>query len=104
LTGIPNLMLVLTKDRRHLGIRTEMLTDGVVELYRAGAVDGSRKAVMPGAGVVTSRGDVRHVVTGHGRVGLFGMGAHKRAEALISIAHPDFREELARRARELHLT
>ena len=57
-----------------------------------------------GAGVVTSRGDVHHVVTEHGRVNLFGMGVHERARALISIAHPAFREELERRAHELRLT
>jgi 4-hydroxybutyrate CoA-transferase len=214
--GIPNTVLEMIRDRRHLGIHTEMLTDGIVSLYRAGAIDGSRKTVMPGhivctfaagtralydfvhdnpvvsfracdftndphvigqndnvvavnsalqidltgqvdadsigsqifsgiggqvdfirgasrsrggrpiiaipstamdgkvsrivptlsagAGVVTSRGDVHHVVTEHGRVDLFGMGVHERARALISIAHPDFREELTRRAHELRLT
>ena len=45
--GIPNMVLALIRDRRHLGVHTEMLTDGIVELYRAGAIDGSRKAVMP---------------------------------------------------------
>ncbi len=214
--GIPNTVLSLIGDRRHLGIHTELLTDGVVGLYQTGAIDGSRKAVMPGrivctfaggtralydfvhdnplvtlraadftndpyvigqndnvvavnsaleidltgqvdadsigpqifsgiggqvdfirgasrsrggrpiiaipstakdgtvsrivptlsagAGVVTSRGDVHHVVTEHGRVNLFGMGVHERARALISIAHPGFREELERRAHELRLT
>jgi 4-hydroxybutyrate CoA-transferase len=214
--GIPNTVLAMVGDRRHLGIHTEMLTDGIVGLYRAGAIDGSRKTVMPGhivctfaagtrglydfvhdnplvsfracdftndpyvigqndnvvainsalqidltgqvdadsigahifsgiggqvdfirgasrsrggrpiiaipstamdgkvsrivptlspgAGVVTSRGDVHHVVTEHGHANLFGMGVHERARALISIAHPDFREELQRRAHELRLT
>ena len=214
--GIPNMVLELIRDRRRLGVHTEMLTDGIVELYHAGAIDGSRKAIMPGkilctfaaglrelydfvddnplvafygadftndpyvigqndnvvavnsaiqidltgqvdadsigshlysgiggqvdfirgaarsrggrpiiaipstakngtisrivpvlapgAGVVTSRGDVHHVVTEHGRVDLFGLGIHERAKALISIAHPDFREELDRQAHELRLT
>lgn len=214
--GIPNTVLAMIEDRRHLGIHTEMLTNGIVDLYRAGAIDGSRKTVMPGhivctfaggtqalydfvhdnplvtfraadftndpyvigqndnvvainsaleidltgqvdadsigphifsgiggqvdfirgasrsrggrpiiavpstamngkvsrivptlsagAGVVTSRGDVHHVVTEHGHVNLFGMGVHDRARALISIAHPAFREELERRAHELRLT
>ena len=214
--GIPNLVLELIRDRRHLGIHTEMLTDGIVELYRAGAIDRSRKRILPGkivctfaaglrqlydfvddnplvafhgadftndpyvigqndnvvavnsaiqidltgqvdadsigsqlysgiggqvdfirgaarsrggrpiiaipstarngtvsrivpilspgAGVVTRRGDVHHVVTEYGRVDLFGMGVHDRAKALISIAHPDFREELERKAHELRLT
>jgi 4-hydroxybutyrate CoA-transferase len=214
--GIPNTVLAMIGDRRHLGIHTEMLTDGIVALHQAGAIDGSRKTVMPGhivctfaagtralydfvhdnplvsfracdftndphvigqndnavavnsalqidltgqvdadsigphifsgiggqvdfirgasrsrggrpiiailstamdgkvsrivpaltpgAGVVTSRGDVHHVVTEHGHVNLFGMGVHERARALISIAHPDFREELERGAHELRLT
>ncbi|MGC1410796.1 MAG: acetyl-CoA hydrolase/transferase C-terminal domain-containing protein [Acetobacteraceae bacterium] len=214
--AIPNAVLTRISDRRHLGIHTEMLTDGIVDLYYAGAIDGSRKTVMPGkivctfaagqqrlydfvdanpmvefhgadftndpyvigqndnvvavnsaiqidltgqvdadsigsqlysgiggqvdfirgaarsrngrpiiavpstarhgtvsrivptlstgAGVVTSRGDVHHVVTEYGRVDLFGMGVHERARALISIAHPDFREELDRKAHELRLT
>jgi 4-hydroxybutyrate CoA-transferase len=214
--GIPNMVLEIIKDRRHLGVHTEMLTDGMVELYRAGAIDGSRKTIMPGkivctfaaglqqlydfvddnplvafygaeftndpfvigqndnvvavnsaiqidltgqidadsigpqlysgiggqvdfisgaarsrngrpiialpstakngtvsrivptlssgAGVVTSRGDVHHVVTEYGRVDLFGLGIHERAKELISIAHPDFREDLDRKAHELRLT
>jgi acyl-CoA hydrolase len=214
--GIPNTVLAMIGDRRHLGIHTEMLTDGIVALHRAGAIDGSRKAVMPGrivctfaggtralydfvhdnplvsfracdftndphvigqndnvvainsalqidltgqvdadsigvhvfsgiggqvdfirgasrsrggrpiivlpstamdgrvtrivptlspgAGVVTSRGDVHHVLTEHGHVNLFGMGVHERARALISIAHPDFREDLERAAHKLRLT
>ncbi|MBS0644597.1 MAG: 4-hydroxybutyrate CoA-transferase [Proteobacteria bacterium] len=213
--GIPNTVLELIADRRHLGVHTEMLTDGMVGLYRAGAIDGSRKKVMPGkivcsfaaglrplydfiddnplvevhparftndpfviaqndnvvavngalqidltgqvdadsvgthiysgiggqvdfirgasrsaggrpiiaipstamggkisrivptlapgSGVVTSRGDVHHVVTEYGHVDLFGLGVHARAKALISIAHPDFREELSRQAHELRL-
>lgn len=213
--GIPNMVIELIKDRRHLGVHTEMLTDGIVGLYRAGAIDGSRKTIMPGkivctfaaglrelydfiddnplvafygadftndpfviaqndnavavnsaiqidltgqvdadsmgsqlysgiggqvdfirgaarsrggrpvialpstarngtvsrivatlspgAGVVTSRGDVHHVVTEYGRVDLFGLGIHERAKAMISIAHPDFRDELDRQAHELRL-
>ena len=214
--GMPNVVLQAIGDRRHLGIHTEMLTDGIVGLYRTGAIDGSRKTVMPGkivcsfaggtralydfvhdnplvavhgseftndpavigqndnvvainsalqidltgqvdadsigwhlfsgiggqvdfirgaarsrggrpiialpstahggtvsrivaslspgGGVVTSRGDVHYVVTEHGRVNLFGLGVHERARALISIAHPAFREELERQGRELRLT
>jgi acetyl-CoA hydrolase len=213
--GIPNAVLELIADRRHLGVHTEMLTDGIAGLFKAGAIDGSRKTVMPGkvvccfaaglqplydfvddnlavefhgcdftndpyvigqndnvvavnsalqidltgqvdadsvgthiysgiggqvdfirgaarskrgrpiiavpstavdgtvsrivptlapgAGVVTSRGDVHHVVTEYGHVDLFGLGVHERARALISIAHPDFREELSRQAHELRL-
>jgi 4-hydroxybutyrate CoA-transferase len=214
--GIPNAVLELLGDRRHLGVHTEMLTDGIVSLYKSGAIDNSRKAIMPGksvcafaagrsslydfvhdnplfefhganftndpyviaqnsnvvavnsalqidltgqvdadsvgthiysgiggqvdfirgaarseggrpiiaipstamggtvsrivptlapgAGVVTSRGDVHHVVTEFGHVDLFGLGVHARARALISIAHPNFREQLSREAHTLRLS
>jgi 4-hydroxybutyrate CoA-transferase len=49
-----------------------------------------------GAGVVTTRGHVRWVVTEHGAVNLHGMTLRERGEALISIAHPDFRAALQR--------
>jgi len=48
----------------------------------------------PGAGVVTSRGDVHYVVTEFGVAYLHGKTIRQRAEALIEIAHPQFREEL----------
>jgi acyl-CoA hydrolase len=47
-----------------------------------------------GAGVVTTRGHVHWVVTEFGIVDLFGKNLKQRAKALISIAHPDHREEL----------
>lgn len=50
--------------------------------------------LKPGAGVVTTRGHVRWVVTEHGAVDLHGKTLRQRGEALISIAHPDFRAEL----------
>ena len=52
----------------------------------------------PGAGVVTTRGHVHWVVTEFGAVNLHGMTLRERAEALISIAHPDFRNGLRREA------
>jgi acyl-CoA hydrolase len=48
----------------------------------------------PGAGVVTSRGDVHYVVTEHGVAYLHGKTLRERAEAMISIADPRFRAEL----------
>jgi len=54
-----------------------------------------------GAGVVTTRGHVHWVVTEYGAVNLWGMTLRQRAEALISIAHPDFRAELRREVNEL---
>jgi acyl-CoA hydrolase len=55
--------------------------------------------LAPGAGVVTTRGHVHWVVTEYGVVNLHGLSIRERAQALISIAHPDFRAELARDAR-----
>jgi acyl-CoA hydrolase len=54
-----------------------------------------------GAGVVTTRGHVHWVVTEYGAVNLHGKTLRQRAEALISIAHPDFRPELRRQVAQL---
>ena len=56
-----------------------------------------------GAGVVTSRADVHYVVTEFGAVNLFGKNLRERAEALISIAHPDFQAGLEEQARARNL-
>jgi len=50
--------------------------------------------LSPGAGVVTSRGLIRYVVTEHGVAYLHGKTIRERAQALINVAHPKFREEL----------
>lgn len=212
---IPNAVLKELRNHTHLGVHTEMLSDGIVDLVRAGAIDCSRKSYHPhkiicsfvmgtralydfmddnpfvesygsefvndpfiiarndrmvavnsalqvdltgqvnsdsignklysgiggqvdfirgaaksrggkpiialpstacggtlsrivaelpaGAGVVTSRGDVHFVVTEYGVADLYAKGVHERAEALIKIAHPKFRDELGRRAVELKL-
>ncbi|MBP3319414.1 MAG: 4-hydroxybutyrate CoA-transferase, partial [Ruminiclostridium sp.] len=47
-----------------------------------------------GSAVTTSRNDVNYVVTEYGIAQLRGKSLRKRAEALIEIAHPDFRDEL----------
>ncbi len=52
-----------------------------------------------GAGVVTTRGDVRYVVTEYGIADLYGRNIRERALALINIAHPRFREELLEKAK-----
>ncbi len=56
--------------------------------------------LKPGAGVVTSRGDVHYVVTEFGVANLYGKTIQERAKALIEIAHPDFRDELTQYAQE----
>lgn len=52
--------------------------------------------LQQGAGVVTTRGHVHYVVTEYGVVNLYGKNMEQRAKALISIAHPNHREELER--------
>ncbi len=59
--------------------------------------------LQPGAGVVTSRGDVHYVITEHGVAYLHGKTLCQRAEALIAIAHPHFRDELEEAARQARL-
>ena len=51
-----------------------------------------------GASVTTTRAHVHYVATEYGVVNLFGKSLKERAKALISIAHPNFREELEREA------
>ena len=53
-----------------------------------------------GTAVVTSRGDVHWVVTEYGAANLHGKSLRERAKALISIAHPDFRDLLKKEAME----
>ena len=67
-----------------------------------GRVSRIAPVLAEGAGVVTSRAHVRTVVTEYGVAELFGRSVRERAAALIAIAHPDFREELAREARRLY--
>jgi len=64
-----------------------------------GSVSRITASLKPGSGVVTTRAHVRTVVTEWGVAELFGKSIRERAEALISIAHPDFRDELAGEAR-----
>jgi acetyl-CoA hydrolase len=58
--------------------------------------------LKPGAGVVTTRNHVRYVVTEYGVAALYGKTIRQRAQALINIAHPQFREELTRKAKEMN--
>lgn len=69
------------------------------------AKNGTLSRIVPtlneGAGVVTTRNDVHYVVTEHGVVNLFGKTVRQRAQALIQIAEPKFREELTAAAKAL---
>lgn len=61
---------------------------------RGGSVSRIVPVLDPGSGVVTTRADVHYVVTEHGVASLHGRTLRQRAEALIAIAHPSFRDEL----------
>jgi acetyl-CoA hydrolase len=61
---------------------------------RNGEISRIVSMLAPGSGVVTTRADVHYVVTEYGIASLFGRSLSERAEALVRIAHPDFREEL----------
>jgi len=212
---IPDAVLLFLKEKRHLGIHTEMFSDGVVELFEGGVITGEKKTLHPGkivssfvlgtkrtfdfldnnpfvefhpsdyvndpfiiarhdnivainsaisvdltgqvnsdsigssvysgfggqvdfvrgasrarngrpvialpstakggkvsrivpvlaegAGVVTTRADVRYVVTEHGVAQLFGKSLRERAHALIAIAQPEFRDQLTAEAKKRNL-
>jgi acyl-CoA hydrolase/GNAT superfamily N-acetyltransferase len=75
-------------------------------LLPATAEQGTKSRIVPALGdtaVVVPRGDVHYVVTEYGAVNLFGKSLQERAMAMISIAHPDFREELFSQAKEMGL-
>ena len=56
--------------------------------------------LTPGAGCVTTRNHIHWFVTEYGAVNLYGKSSQERARLLISVAHPDHREELERAAFE----
>jgi GNAT superfamily N-acetyltransferase len=58
--------------------------------------------LSPGAGVVTTRGDVHYVVTEWGIAYLHGKNIRERAMALINVAHPKFRDWLLEEAKQLN--
>ncbi len=73
----------------------------------ATAKDGTISRITPiltaGSAVTTSKNDVNYVVTEYGVARLQGKSAKERAQALIAIAHPKFREELTAAAEEMNL-
>ena len=60
-------------------------------------------ALTKGNIVTTPRSDMMYVVTEYGMVNLKGRTVAERAQLLISIAHPDFREDLSREAHQHNL-
>ncbi len=70
------------------------------------AMQGKKSRIVPflaDTAVAAPRGDVHLVVTEYGAVNLFGKSFQERAMALISIAHPDFRDELFFEAKKMGL-
>ena len=59
--------------------------------------------LTPGNIVTTPRSDTMYVVTEHGIANLKGKSVAERAQALIALAHPDFRDALERQAFEKRL-
>jgi len=55
-----------------------------------------------GAGVITTRNHVYYVVTEYGVAALYGKTIRERAQALINVSHPQFRDELTKEATDLH--
>ncbi len=66
-----------------------------------------KSRIMPtlatGSVVTDTRANVHYIVTEYGMVNLKGLSSWQRAEALISIAHPDFREELIKDAEKMKI-
>lgn len=71
------------------------------------AKDGEFSRIVPflqqGAGVVTTRADVKYVVTEYGVAYLHGKNLQERTKALINIAHPKFRPDLIKEAKARNL-
>lgn len=69
---------------------------------RGGTVSRIAPMLKQGAGVVTSRYHVHYVVTEYGVANLYGKTIRQRAQELINIAAPQFRDELTHAAKELN--
>lgn len=76
------------------------MTSNWLGTHEKGSVRKSRVVLdLPGGTIVTvPRTDVMYAVTEYGIVSLKGKAVAERAKAMMSIAHPDFREELEREA------
>ena len=62
-----------------------------------------RPTLTNGSIVTDTRANTHYVVTEHGMVNVKGMSTWQKAEALISIAHPDFRDELIAEAEKMNI-
>jgi len=104
-----------TGGQTDTAVGTQMAKCGkaFIALYSTANVkqaDGTRKEVSKivvqlkqGAAVSLHRNDVMYIATEYGVVNLKGLSIANRAKALISIAHPSFREELTAQAKQIGL-
>lgn len=70
------------------------------------AMQGKVSRIVPmlaESAVVVPRGDVHYVATEYGVINLFGKSLQERALAMISIAHPEYRDDLFREAQKIGL-
>ncbi len=71
---------------------------------KSAAKNGTISCIVPRVQMATdTRMDVEHIVTEYGCVNLRGRSTRERALALISIAHPNFRDELTKHAKSINL-
>ena len=57
----------------------------------------------PGSVVTDTRANIHYLVTEYGKVNLKGLSTWQKAEAIITVAHPDFRDELIKEAEKMHI-
>ena len=62
-----------------------------------------RPTLAEGSIVTDTRANTHYVVTEYGMVNVKGLSTWQKAEALISIAHPDFRDDLIKEADQMHI-
>lgn len=62
-----------------------------------------RPTLADGSIVTDTRANLHYIVTEYGMVNVKGLSSWERAEKIISIAHPDFRDELIKEADKLHI-
>lgn len=147
---VPDAIGPLLRDHRNLGVHTELFSQSLMELMKAGVINNSKKTLLPGkavfsfaggqldfvrgarwskggksfivinsttegkdgnrlskidvalplgSAVTTPRADVDCIVTEYGVAELRFKSLSERAHALIAIAHPEFRDDLTRKAK-----